>query len=425
MSSLNETPRSRRLHIALFGRRNSGKSSLINALSNQQAAIVSDIPGTTTDPVFRPMEILPLGPVVLIDTAGLDDVGELGELRVQRTLQVLERTDLALIVIDSTRGIGPEEEALAQRLDKVGISAVVAANKSDLQDISSEVQTWAEKHGYAWISVSAATGKGIAELRELLAKQAGAPPEYPIVGDLINSGDIVVLVVPIDKAAPKGRLILPQVMTLRDVLDHDACALVVKERELAAALEMLTQRPKLVITDSQAILKAAADTPKECMFTTFSILMARHKGVLTEMAAGAAMLELLQPGDRVLIAEACTHHRQPDDIGHVQIPRWLRQLVGGELHFDWCSGHDFPPNLSDYKLIVHCGACMINQREMASRFRRAQEAGVPMTNYGVLLAAVHGVLERALAPFPSALAAFYEALDKLEKETAENSEKTS
>ncbi|MGQ9525089.1 MAG: [FeFe] hydrogenase H-cluster maturation GTPase HydF [Armatimonadota bacterium] len=414
MSSLNETPRSERLHIALFGRRNSGKSSLINAMSNQKAAIVSDVPGTTTDPVFRAMEILPVGPVVLIDTAGLDDTGELGELRVKRTLEVLERTDLALIVIDAERGVGDEENRLADRLDEQRIRAVVALNKSDLRDISEEIGRWAEARGYPWISVSAATGAGVSELRELLARSAEAQAEQPIVGDLVHDGEIVVLVVPIDKAAPKGRLILPQVMTLRDALDHDAIALVVKERELAAALRTLDRQPKLVVTDSQAILKASADTPKECLFTTFSILMARHKGVLTEMAAGAAKLEVLQPGDRVLIAEACTHHRQPDDIGKVQIPRWLRQLVGGELEFSWCSGHDFPPDLESYDLVIHCGGCMINRREMASRLRRAQQAGVPMTNYGVVLAAVHGVLERALAPFPSALIAFHKALDALQ-----------
>jgi [FeFe] hydrogenase H-cluster maturation GTPase HydF len=414
MSSLNETPRSERLHIALFGRRNSGKSSLINAMSNQRAAIVSEVPGTTTDPVFRAMEILPIGPVVLIDTAGLDDTGSLGELRVARTLEVLERTDLALIVVDAERGLGPEEEDLAVRLAAAGIGAVVAINKSDLRDASQQVRAWAERHHFGWMPVSAVTGAGVPELRELLAKHAGAPPDYPIVGDLVAGGDVVVLVVPIDKAAPKGRLILPQVMTLRDALDHDACALVVKERELASTLAMLNHPPRIVITDSQAVMKAAADTPKESLFTTFSILMARHKGVLNEMAAGAATLETLQPGQRVLIAEACTHHRQPDDIGKVQIPRWLRQLVGGDLQFNWCSGHDFPPDLAEYHLVVHCGACMLNRREMVSRVRRAQDAGVPMTNYGVLLAAVHGVLERALSPFPGALLAFHKALDALD-----------
>ncbi len=403
MSSLNETPTGSRLHIAIFGRRNAGKSSLINALTSQQAAIVSRVAGTTTDPVRKAMEILPIGPVVIIDTAGIDDTGELGEARVKRTLKVLEQTDLALLVLDPTAGADAYEHDLANRIRQRGVSLISAVNKIDIHPDDGEMVAWARERQIPVASVSALTQEGIGLLKQRMIEHAPAGWAQPaILGDLIKPGETVVMCIPIDKAAPKGRLILPQVMAIRDVLDHDGIALMVKERELKHALDNLGRKPKLVVTDSQALLKAAADTPKDVLFTSFSILFARYKGDLEEMARGAKSIERLKPGDKVLIAEACTHHRQPDDIGKVQIPRWLRQLVGGELEFHWIAGADFPDDLETYQLIVHCGACMINRQEMLSRIARAREAGVPIVNYGVFLAWVHGVLERALEPFPLA-----------------------
>lgn len=401
MPGMNETPIGSRLHISIFGRRNAGKSSLINALTNQQAAIVSEVAGTTTDPVIKAMEILPIGPVVIIDTAGIDDTGSLGEKRVKRTLQILDRTELAILVLDREHAPDGYEEDLTRRIRERDIPLLAVGNKSDLGLPDAALRAWAEAQKLPYAEVSAVSLAGIDELKQLMIKHAPTGRvEPPLVGDLVRQGELAVLVVPIDKAAPKGRLILPQVMTLRDLLDHDAYGLVVKERELRVALAGLGQRPKLVVTDSQALLKAAADTPRDIPFTSFSILFARYKGDLEYAVESTKAIARLEPGSKVLIAEACTHHRQPDDIGNVQIPRWLRQLVGGELRFTWSSGQDFPVETSDFDLVVHCGACMINRQEMLSRVRRAQEAGVPMTNYGVLLAYVHGLLERALSPFP-------------------------
>ena len=408
--TLNETPSGSRLHIAIFGRRNAGKSSLINALTNQQAAIVSEVAGTTTDPVRKAMEILPIGPVVIIDTAGIDDTGQLGEVRVARTLRVLDQTDLALLVLDPTVGTDHYEQDLVDRITSRGVPLVAVVNKIDLHPDDGEMVAWARARDLPVASVSAATREGIELLKQVMIKHAPAGWAEPtILGDLVRPGDIVVMCIPIDKAAPKGRLILPQVMAIRDALDHQACAVMVKERELKYALANLKQPPRLVITDSQAVLKAAADTPGGVLFTSFSILFARYKGDLEEMVRGAMSIARLRPGNKVLIAEACTHHRQPDDIGKVQIPRWLRQTVGGELEFHWISGGDFPADLESYQLVVHCGACMINRQEMLSRIARAREAGVPIVNYGVLLAAVHGLLERALEPFPAARLVLEEA----------------
>jgi [FeFe] hydrogenase H-cluster maturation GTPase HydF len=411
-TTLNETPTGSRLHIAIFGRRNAGKSSLINALTNQQAAIVSQVAGTTTDPVRKAMEILPIGPVVIIDTAGIDDTGELGAARVKRTLKVLEQADLALLVLDPTVGADGYEDDLAKRIRERGVSLIAVINKIDIHPDDGEMVAWARERELPMASVSALTQEGIGLLKQRMIEHAPAGWAQPtILGDLIGPGDTVVMCIPIDKAAPKGRLILPQVMAIRDVLDHDGIAMMVKERELKHALEDLGRKPKLVVTDSQALLKAAADTPKDVLFTSFSILFARYKGDLEGMARGAKAIERLKPGDKVLIAEACTHHRQPDDIGKVQIPRWLRQLVGGGLEFHWTAGGDFPDDLETYRLIVHCGACMINRQEMLSRMARAREAGVPIVNYGVFLAWVHGVLERALEPFPLARLALEESDD--------------
>ena len=398
------TPRGNRLHIAIFGRRNAGKSSLINALTNQEVAIVSEHPGTTTDPVFKSMEMLPLGPVVIIDTAGIDDVGDLGHLRVQRTLRVLRQTDLALLLVDPFAGFDGFEADLLARLRERAIPTLGVVNKSDLLDpLDDRVTSLRDKLNLPTAVVSSTTRQGIDELKRLILDHA--PKDFlepKLIGDLIDPGDTVVLVIPIDMAMPKGRLILPQVQTIRDILDHDAHAVVVKERELKQALERLTEKPKLVVTDSQAFMKVAADVPPGVPMTGFSILFARYKGDLESLVEGAKAVDRLKPGDRVLISEACTHHRQPDDIGKVLIPRWLRQQVGGELHFEFSSGGSFPDDLADFQLVVHCGACMINRKEMLSRMDTVRQAGVPIVNYGVLLAKVHGVLERALEPFPLA-----------------------
>jgi len=398
---MNETPRANRLHIAIFGRRNAGKSSLINALTNQDIAVVSAVAGTTTDPVYKSMEILPLGPVVIIDTAGIDDVGELGELRVQRSLEVLNKTDMVLLVIDSGSAITDFEMDIARRCKEKKLPMLAVLNKLDIHTITNvQLEEIEGKLGVKPLPVSALTREGMAALKIALIKSA--PPswdEQSIVGDLLNPGDLAVLVVPIDLAAPKGRLILPQVQTIRDILDHDAMAYVVKERELKECFNTLNKKPRIVITDSQAFLKADADTPPDVMLTSFSILFARYKGDLATLAAGARAIEKLRAGDKVLMVEACTHHRVEDDIGTVKIPRWLRQFVGGELDFQWSSGARFPENLGDYKLVVHCGACMINRREMLSRIMQAQVAGVPIVNYGVCIAYIMGILPRALSPF--------------------------
>ncbi|MCE5197700.1 [FeFe] hydrogenase H-cluster maturation GTPase HydF, partial [bacterium] len=365
MAGLNEVPSGERVHISIFGRRNSGKSSLINALTNQSLAIVSDVPGTTTDPVSKSMEILPIGPVVVTDTAGIDDVGDLGKMRVEKTLRVLEKTDLAVLIVESGQAPGEWEEDLVQRIKEREIPLVICASKTDADPGFSAVKKWATEHSTLFVPVSAATRDGIEQLKSALVQISPVAISEPtIIGDLITGGDIVVLVVPIDKAAPKGRLILPQVMTIRDALDHDAITVTVKERELLSCLSSLARKPKLVITDSQAFLKVDADTPKDIWMTSFSILMARFKGDLAGFVAGAKAIDHLKIGSRVLISEGCTHHQQADDIGKVQIPRWLRQAVGGELEFGFASGKDFPPDVASYDLIVHCGGCMLNPREM-------------------------------------------------------------
>lgn len=401
VGGLNETPRGLRLHIAIMGRRNAGKSSLINALTKQEAAIVSDVPGTTTDPVYKSMEILPLGPVVIIDTAGIDDVGELGDLRVKKTTGVLNKADLMVLVVDPGQDAGRYEEDLIKRAGEINLPVVGVLNKSDLYPDfrAADIE---QKLGIRLMPVSAATGRGMEDLkREIIRSEPRQWSAPAIIGDLISPGDVVVLVVPIDLAAPKGRLILPQVQTIRDILDHDAISIVVKERELKKALSDLGRRPRMVVTDSQVFLKVDADTPGDIMLTSFSILFARYKGNLEALVSGARAVDGLRPGDRVLIAEACTHHRVADDIGTVKIPRWMRQRVGGDLDFHWCSGAALPDNLPEYKLIVHCGACMINRKEMLHRIMQAHGAGVPIVNYGVLIAYMHGILKRALSPFPS------------------------
>ncbi|MGI5836611.1 MAG: [FeFe] hydrogenase H-cluster maturation GTPase HydF [Chloroflexota bacterium] len=397
---MDKTPRSNRLHIAIFGRRNSGKSSLINALANQEVALVSPLAGTTTDPVYKAMELLPLGPVVLIDTAGIDDDGALGELRVKKTRRVINATDLALLVVDPEVGVDAWEKELMRALRGRGIPTIGVVSKADLHPVGENVACWGEELGVPMVAISSLTRSGVDELYRTIVEQA--PKEAvdpPIVGDLIDPGDPVVLVVPIDKAAPKGRLILPQVQTIRDILDHGGVAVVARDQELRAALASLGRTPRLVITDSQAFDRVAAETPPDVPITSFSILFARYKGDLEALAAGARAVEDLKPGNTVLISEACTHHPQSDDIGRVKIPRSLQRAVGGDLRFTWASGGDFPEDLASFQLIVHCGGCMINRKEMLHRISVAEDAGVPIVNYGVLLAKVHGVLPRALEPF--------------------------
>lgn len=398
------TPKGFRLHIGIFGRRNAGKSSLLNALTRQQVSIVSDVAGTTTDPVEKPMELLPIGPVLFIDTAGVDDLGALGAMRVQKTRQVFDRTDLALVVVDA--GAWSDfEEGILREFHERRAPMIVVFNKSDLAPPAAETLERLKAADVPWVETAANAGRGVLELREALIRMA--PDEFlnppAIVADLVPPGEMAVLVVPIDLEAPKGRLILPQVQTIRDLLDGDAYCMVVKERELRDALERLSRPPRLVVTDSQAFLKVAGDTPPGVMLTSFSILFARQKGDLATFVEGAMAIDRLKPNDRVLIAESCTHHPIGDDIGRVKIPRWLTQYVGGSLQFTTVQGHDFPDDLADYKLVVHCGACMNNRREMLSRIMRCRRAGVPISNYGMTIAYTLGIFDRALEPFPDAL----------------------
>lgn len=399
---MHDTPSGSRLHIALFGRRNVGKSSLINALTNQDIALVSDIPGTTADPVAKAMEILPLGPVLLIDTAGLDDEGELGGLRMKKTYEVLEKTDAALLVTDAA-GFGEMEAAIYDLCQKRNIPTIIVVNKSDLltdpQKPELAGQVKALSVDTPLVFVSAASKTGIPALIQELIKVKPAERLAPaIVGDIVSPGDLVILVVPIDTAAPKGRLILPQVQTIRDILDHDCLTMVCKEDALKQALDSLKQPPKLVVTDSQAFAQVAAVLPPDVPLTSFSILMARYKGDLPALAKGAKVIESIVPGDKILIAEACTHHQQPDDIGKVKIPHWLRQKAGGDLQIDFSNGTRYPADLEAYKLIVHCGGCMLNRKEMLYRISQAQNKNIPIVNYGMTIAAVHGILPRALRP---------------------------
>jgi [FeFe] hydrogenase H-cluster maturation GTPase HydF len=401
---MKNTPKGFRLHIGLFGRRNVGKSSLLNSLTRQTVSIVSDIAGTTTDPVEKPMELLPIGPVLFIDTAGIDDVGALGEMRVQRTFQVFDRTDIGVIV--SVAGEwGDFEEGILYELRERKTPVIVVFNKNDISVPDSSHTARFKEMEIPCVQTTAAKGEGILDLREALVRSA--PEEFinspAIVGDLVPAGEMAVLVIPIDLEAPKGRLILPQVQSIRDILDNDAYCMVVKERELRDALDRLKKPPALVVTDSQAFLKVAGDTPDDVMMTSFSILFARFKGDLVAFVKGAAAIDDLQPGDKILICESCSHHPIGEDIGRVKLPRWLRQYVGGKLEFIHVQGHDFPTDLSPYKLVVHCGACMWNRREVLSRIIRCQQAGVPITNYGLAIAFSLGIFERALGPFPDAL----------------------
>lgn len=401
-----KTPRGMRLHIGLFGRRNVGKSSLLNALTRQATSLVSDQAGTTTDPVNKPMELLPLGPVLFIDTAGIDDDGALGVLRVQRTRQVLDRTDVAVLVTDDAQ-LGPYEIGMIEEFRARAVPVIVVFNKIDVASSQGAAATLVGERVWT-VQTSAVLGLGLDELREALLMAA---PEReratpPILADLVGPGELAVLVVPIDKEAPKGRLILPQAQAIRELLDSNAMCLVVQDTEVGAALDRLRVPPKLVVTDSQAFREVAASVPPTVPLTSFSILFARLKGDLTQQVLNTMAIERLRPGDRVLVAEACTHHPIEDDIARVKLPRWLNRSVGGELRFDYVQGHDFPQDLSAHHLVVHCGACMLNRKEVQNRLLRCKRAGVPMTNYGLTIAYSLGLFERALEPFPTALDAF-------------------
>ena len=401
-------PRTLRLHIGLFGRRNVGKSSLLNALTRQQVSLVSDQAGTTTDPVEKPMELLPLGPVLFVDTAGLDDEGALGHQRMARTRAVLERVDLALLVAEAGAW-GPFEDALLAELKLRDIPVVVVLNKADLAESTAAERTHLEALGAAAVTVSAQGGEGLAELREALLRAApsGFLDSRQLLSDLVPPGQVAILVMPIDSEAPKGRLILPQVMAIRDLLDGHSLALVVQEGELEAALDGLKRAPALVVTDSQAFQVVAAKVPAHVPLTSFSILLSRFHGDLPAQVRGTVAIDRLRGGERVLVAEGCTHHPGEEDIGRVKIPRWLEAKAGAPLRFEHVQGRDFPADLAPYALVVHCGNCMGNRREMLSRIHRCETAGVPITNYGLAIAHAKGILERALRPFPGALEALH------------------
>lgn len=391
--SLNNTPASERIHIGIFGNRNAGKSSIINAVTGQDLAIVSDVKGTTTDPVYKAMELLPLGPVVIIDTPGLDDDGALGAMRIKKAHQVLNKTDIAVLVVDATKGIDKGERELIERIERKNIPYIVVYNKTDLAE---PLPILKENE----IAVSAKTSHNINALKELLTRQLPEQEKQsPLVSDLLTEGDMAVLVIPIDKSAPKGRLILPQQQTIRDILQADAVAVMTKETKLSHTLNSLGTKPKIVITDSQIFPLVASITPADILLTSFSILFARYKGSLADVVQGARAVEKLKDGDKILISEGCSHHRQCEDIGTVKLPRWIADYTGKKPEMDFTSGTEFPDDLSRYRLVVHCGGCMLNEREMKYRLGCAKDQNVPMTNYGILIAYMNGILKRSVQPF--------------------------
>ena len=407
--SLNATPSSERVHIGIFGKRNAGKSSLINAITGQNLAIVSEAKGTTTDPVYKAMELLPLGPVMIIDTPGIDDEGVLGSLRIQKAYQVLNKTDIALVIIDAAVGPSAEDLRLIERINTKKIPLLIVINKCETINEDKKTAYQALLSNGKLLFVSAEQKLNIFELKEAITQTVPADEnKAQIVADLLSPSDFVVLVVPIDSAAPKGRLILPQQQTIRDILEADAAAIVVKENELTNTLQNLGKRPKLVITDSQVFKKVAAETPADILLTSFSILFARYKGNLQTAVQGVTALESLEDGDKILVGEGCTHHRQCDDIGTVKLPRWIKEYTGKNPEFIFTSGTEFPLNLSPYKMIIHCGACMLNEREMQYRIKCAVDQNIPFTNYGITIAYINGILKRTVEPFPQ----IYKLLDK-------------
>lgn len=407
--SLNATPSSERVHIGIFGKRNAGKSSLINAITGQNLAIVSEAKGTTTDPVYKAMELLPLGPVMIIDTPGIDDEGVLGSLRIQKAYQVLNKTDIALVIIDAAVGPSAEDLRLIERINTKKIPLLIVINKCETINEDKKTAYQALLSNGKLLFVSAEQKLNIFELKEAIAQTVPADEnKAQIVADLLSPSDFVVLVVPIDSAAPKGRLILPQQQTIRDILEADAAAIVVKENELTNTLQNLGKRPKLIITDSQVFKKVAAETPADILLTSFSILFARYKGNLQTAVQGVTALDSLEDGDKILIGEGCTHHRQCDDIGTVKLPRWIKEYTGKNPEFIFTSGTEFPLNLSPYKMIIHCGACMLNEREMQYRIKCAVDQNIPFTNYGITIAYINGILKRTVEPFPQ----IYKLLDK-------------
>ncbi len=394
---LQETPVANRVCIGFFGKTNSGKSSLVNALTRQNTALVSDVPGTTTDPVSKTMELLPIGPVLLVDTAGIDDASRLGPMRMEKTYQVMRRTDVAVLVVDGTQQVSQQEKALAEEFSKRSLTFLVAVNKSEhlSQDQRKQWDAFCKEQMHLY--VSAAEGTGIEELKAGIAALAeGSKNARPLISDLVQEGDLVLLVVPIDQAAPKGRLILPQQQTIRDLLEAGAMTMVVSPQQLEQAISVSAQRPKMVITDSQIFGYVNKIVPKDILLTSFSVLFARYKGVLWETVEGAKVLDDLQDGDTVLISEGCTHHRQCGDIGTEKLPAWILKHTGKQIRFEWTSGMQFAEVLAPYRLIIHCGACMLNEKEMNYRMRAAQEQGVPMTNYGTAIAHMNGILERSI-----------------------------
>ena len=394
--SLQNTPSSERLHIGFFGMRNAGKSSVVNAVTNQEISLVSDVLGTTTDPVKKAMELLPLGPVVIIDTPGLDDLGELGSMRVKRAKEMLSITDIAVVVIDAQKGQSEDDTALLNIIKEKKIPFIIAYNKADLVDKTNTKENE--------VYVSAKTGENIETLKNMLAKiGAENKKEKPLVSDLLNAGDVVVLVIPIDESAPIGRLILPQQMVIRDILDHHCMCVCTQVEELSSTLSQLNKKPKLVITDSQAFGKVSKITPDDITLTSFSIIMARYKGDLLSLVKGAKALENIKDGDKILIAEGCTHHRQCNDIGTVKMPLWIENFTNAKPQFCFTSGTGFPEKLDEFKLIVHCGGCMLNEKEMKRRMNEAQNADIPIVNYGVAIAHMNGILKRSLAPFSDVL----------------------
>ena len=401
---MQDTPKGTRLHIALFGKRNAGKSSLINAITKQDIALVSNVAGTTTDPVYKAMEILPIGPVMLIDTAGLDDQGDLGQMRVKKSLAVLEKTDVAFIVLDSRNGYSHFEAHIANACQTRKIPVIVVFNQSDRLssvELKVQIEDYQKQASFPYVVTSALNGQGIEDLKNALV--AVEPKDFipeTIVGDMMNPGDTIILVIPIDSAAPKCRIVLPQGQVLRDILDHHGHALVCQTGDLAHTMAQLKNKPALVITDSQAFHEVADIVPDDIPLTSFSILMARYKGDLTLLSHGAKILDTLKPGDKILIAEGCTHHQQKDDIGTVKIPKLLAKRIGGPLQIDFVNGTKFPDDLSQYKMVVHCGACMLNRKEMLYRLSILENHHIPITNYGVLLAELNGILDRSLKPLP-------------------------